>query len=54
MKVSGATSWLNSMKLRRGDQSRDRRCVKRGKDNGDEDIDGDYQNEQTSRHRVCP
>ena len=31
MKVSGATFWLNNRKLRQGDQSRDRRCVKRGK-----------------------
>ena len=30
MKVSGATFWLDSRKLRQGDQSRDRRCVKRG------------------------
>jgi len=31
MKVSGATFWLNSMKLTQGGQSRDRRCVKRRK-----------------------
>ena len=30
MKVSGATFWLDSRKLRQGHQSRDRRCVKRG------------------------